>query len=232
MCHQINLVHRGHKLFPQYAVERLWMEPKFQLTSIAIAALLHIQEVSWTHCGYITWLTSWLPPAWSLNNLLLFHKSFFPHFSATNSTCRPHVPSSLSTYLHSYAWEDGLLWAILPNRSYMSTTSRNWFFTPTASDSLRNLLLPYGSHLFFMPPSPHWRISGKGEGNLQDLRYDSVGACKYKECAYAHAGEVRVGWLSAGITGEVINLAVYVTPPVSCRIVVIQRSPPALLRDP
>lgn len=46
--------HMGHRLFLQYATEWLWMELMFQLTTIAIAVLLHIQVRNWTLRAHMT----------------------------------------------------------------------------------------------------------------------------------------------------------------------------------
>lgn len=120
------------------------------------------------------------------------------------------------------------MWAILPNRSYMSATWWNWFSTPTTFLSLRKIPLPYGSHLFFMLPPSLPEINGREEVRLQGLRfdmYDSSHAYIYDECAYVPQGW---GWDSCqqDSQGKVMNPVVCVTPPARCGIVLLQRSLP------
>lgn len=205
------------------------LEVKFQLTSVATVALLHIRVRNWMHtwhellcfslhCGPLT-----VPPFPQFFSPLLHRHKFHPSSS--------HVPPSFSpTSRGSFAWEDRLMWAILPNRSYMSATWWNWFSTPTTFFSLRKIPLPYGSHLFFMLPPSLLEINGREEVRLQGLRfdmYDSSHAYIYDECAC-----VPQGWrwdsCQQDSQGKVMNPVVCVTPPASCGIVCCRGLSPAL----
>lgn len=141
----------------------------------------------------------------------LFPRCFFPLLlSCKFHPSSLHGPPSFSaTSTGSFAWEDRLMWAILPNRSYMSPPWWNWFSTPTAFPLLCNLPLPYGSHLYFMLPPFLLEINGRGEVRLRGLQFDMFHhacACIYiwSLCMCVLWGE-RVSRLSAGLAGEKVR---------------------------
>lgn len=147
--------------------------------------------------------------------LLHFFVSTSLHFFLLANSIHPaFVPLSLHpsrpTSTLSFAWEDRLMWAILPNRRYMSATWWNWFSTPIAFPFLHSLPLPYGSHSFFMLPPSLWEISSRkkerGEIAWATLWHVCLCVCMHIyamcKCVCVCAGLVRVVWLSAGLTGE------------------------------
>lgn len=147
-------------------MELLWIELKRQLPNTATVVLLHIQVRNWMHSASLFFYFLCGP----LTDSLFSPNLSSLYFPAGNSIHPPCIPPSFPTSPVSFAWEDRLMWAILPNRIYMSATWRNWFSTPIASLFLHNLPLPYGSHSFFMLPPSLQKISSRKQGRGEIAR--------------------------------------------------------------
>lgn len=193
---------------------------------------------------YINYVPSFLP-LWSLCMPLFLH--FLPPLSINKvhpSLCHPSTLPFLSyTSTLSFAWQDRLMLAILSSRSYMFATWQNWFSTPIVFRLLiqrtTSIWQPFIFHTSFLS------LGDKQLGVSESLRCEASiwqvwlrghVRARRAECTCAYVTHntsmcvledgrwVDCQWHSVG-QGK--NLVVYVTPPASCGIVLIQRSLPS-----
>lgn len=216
---------------PASAAQWMLSELKFQLAGCrSHSTFAHSSEELDAHAWQGSLCFTLHPSPFNIPHLLP-QCSFPPLLSCKFHPSSLHGPPSFSaTSTGSFAWEDRLMWAILPNRSYMSPPWWNWFSTPTAFSFLCNLPLPYSSHLYFMLLPSLLEINGRGEVRLRGLQFDMfdrVCVCIYMKCVHVCApGRKGESAVSGTRRGKGTSHVVCVTLPACCGIVLIPRSLP------